>query len=1534
MKLNNSMTIVRFKHLFTLLLSVLYASFSSNLNAQVYNYTVESFESSVWNIDTKYNRTIVAPTGAWYVAYKNGQSPIVAKEGSFSFLIANTSNALVSPRMYNGVGVITFSTYRSSDRSILVKTSTDSINWMEVERYKSANAVWENRSINVNNPNVKWVMVSATSTSGIYIDNLLVTMCSAPGVTTTTAIPSDVTQISAVVGGSVASTGASTILSRGICYNTTGFPDTTSATITVPGTTGAFSTTLGGLEMGKTYYAKSFVVTNAGVSFGQILAFKTREADVPLLHFLQPFDDAKQMPATNTTSAQTINVSTQGDWIFLNANRSTNPSSIADHSVSNLYLGKSTGYVVTPILTGGVSVLSFFEDLGSSTLMVSTSTNSGATWVPFSTFTTIKGEKIKININTANVNRIKISNTGNLEANIDNISLSVFQSGTPPRVATNTVGSIAKNSAISGGNVLDGGTHPVLERGICWNTIPLPIYVDSKTSNGIGVGEFSSVIEGLPANTTIYLRAYAASVAGISYGDQVSFTTLEASIPVLTTVEATGVNGEMAISGATFVDPGGATFSHRGLCWNSTGNPTINDAISDEGAGEGAFVSKMTNLQNVTTYYYRSYATNNAGTGYGEEKMLTTSTSILPSVSTSAFTSIQYDQATCSGEVQNDGNGLTERGFCWNTTGNPTISENSSKYGFGLGAYSGVIKKLEENTRYFVRAYAKNSKGTVYGAELVLETPISNAFSIPMGFGEGTTGGGIPSLENTIVVTNEKEWKEALVGSRSIIILKGTIVTTRTSVILKNKTILGLPGSKLINNDQTNAGSGILYLSEGSTNVIIRNVSFEGPGAYDTDGYDLLTNKGCIKLWVDHCDFQDGCDDSFDNTGLSDNITVSWCKFSNNKPPVPGGSGGSADHRYANLIGGADSDFPADGHYSLTFHHNWYTNGVVSRMVRARNGELHLLNNYWNSNTADVYIGLTAGTNGTTCYVEGGVIVVSSKVTVADVGSGACYINFVNCINGKANVGSIRQPSYSYNALPSNQVVNVVTDATCGAGANLLVTESGEVYKGCTNVAVLSANGNLIQTVFNGNEITPVEFSWLGGASDVLLANLPAGLIFTKNGNKMVVSGIPTESGTFTATTVNAFGLPAQKSVSIMLTTTPPPTISSSGQLAQNVVFGESISPIVFTYGGGATDVRVLVPKGLSVVKDATAKTATISGCPTSVGVIRVVSIGGSGQAVSAEATINLIYSAVKLKIAYVTSTASATYVNDTRILPSLKADPNIELTEVNSTETPDFSGYDLVLISEVAPSADPAVLALEGIAKPVITMKVHSYKSTAWNWTSSTTVPSQSTTETNLIVSNINHPIFKDVTNWINGNEVEMISGVSSLKGLTFMDPAQFSSRIGTINSLAYLKGDPSQVSILQMPMGTRVGGVTFSRPFIQIGINSNSYENVTDDGISIIKNSIYYALGILPEPTGFQIKKSPSVRIFPTLVKDKFFIHAEKPIEFVKLFSIDGRPVLICQPKTPSSETSVSAIPDGIYFVVIKTENDISSFKIEVTK
>ena len=98
-----------------------------------------------------------------------------------------------------------------------------------------------------------------------------------------------------------------------------------------------------------------------------------------------------------------------------------------------------------------------------------------------------------------------------------------------PTVITNAVSSITSTSATCGGNVTDDGGGDVTARGVCWSTSQNPTINDSHTTDGSGTGTFTSNLTSLTAGTTYYVRAYATNGAGTAYGEEVSFTTEDAT---------------------------------------------------------------------------------------------------------------------------------------------------------------------------------------------------------------------------------------------------------------------------------------------------------------------------------------------------------------------------------------------------------------------------------------------------------------------------------------------------------------------------------------------------------------------------------------------------------------------------------------------------------------------------------------------------------------------------------------------------------------------------------------------------------------------------------------------------------------------------------------------------------------------------------------------------------------------------------------------------------------------------------------------
>jgi uncharacterized protein (TIGR02145 family) len=293
----------------------------------------------------------------------------------------------------------------------------------------------------------------------------------------------------------------------------------------------------------------------------------------------------------------------------------------------------------------------------------------------------------------------------------------------PPVVITASVSSITSNSAVSGGNVTNSGGAAVTARGVCWSTLPDPTLDNAKgyTEDGSGTGSFTSYLNGLERVTTYFVRAYATNSKGTSYGEQVKFTTEYTSL-VVTTSPVTSVTNISAICGGEITDDGGLSVIARGVCWNTTGEPTLSDNYTVNGQGTGSFTSTLTNLELNTTYYVRAYATNSKGTKYGNTISFTTNAG-LPKVITEEASLITCNSVQTGASIIDDGGmPVFLRGICWSTTANPTINDSKTKNGFGTGSFTANISGLIHTTIYYVRAYAINSIGIAYGNTITFTT--------------------------------------------------------------------------------------------------------------------------------------------------------------------------------------------------------------------------------------------------------------------------------------------------------------------------------------------------------------------------------------------------------------------------------------------------------------------------------------------------------------------------------------------------------------------------------------------------------------------------------------------------------------------------------------------------------------------------------------------------------------------------------------------------------------------------------------------
>ncbi len=282
-------------------------------------------------------------------------------------------------------------------------------------------------------------------------------------------------------------------------------------------------------------------------------------------------------------------------------------------------------------------------------------------------------------------------------------------------VPTNTVNSVYNVNARSAtiDNNVDANGDDITERGLCWNTTGSPVKTDSHTQVYTGEGHMNNQVSGLNPGTTYYLRVYASNSLGLSYSNEVSFTTN--STPTVTTnTTVINITATSASSGGDATNDNGESITEKGVCWNTTENPTTADPHTTDGSGTGSFTSAITGLTKGTTYYIRAYATNSVGTGYGDNRTFTTNGPPTVTADTT-LTEITSTTATSNGEVtSNNGESVTARGVCWGISQNPTTADPHTSDGNGTGTFSSSITELTQGTTYYIRTFATNSLGTGY----------------------------------------------------------------------------------------------------------------------------------------------------------------------------------------------------------------------------------------------------------------------------------------------------------------------------------------------------------------------------------------------------------------------------------------------------------------------------------------------------------------------------------------------------------------------------------------------------------------------------------------------------------------------------------------------------------------------------------------------------------------------------------------------------------------------------------------------------
>lgn len=423
-----------------------------------------------------------------------------------------------------------------------------------------------------------------------------------------TAAVHSITDTTAIVGGRVTLDGGDSLVERGICWSNTGIPTLQDQQIVCGHGTGEYSVTMTNLSNSVIYYVRAYATNQLGTTYGDVKMFR---AYVPI-----PAGDAQPCPGTPTVTDADGNVYNTvkiGEQCWTKENLRTthyaNGTSIA--------LGSNLNETTTPYRyapdndINNVAVYGYLYNWAAVVNTDSAQSNSHDICP--------NGWHVPSQTEWNELSNYVSSNSGYFYNYVD----------TKPVKALASV--YGWNSSSEEGSP---GFDTLANNATGFNALPAGIKTNNNSSFGHTVSFWSKTeadgsdywYDNTYAMRVIFYKNSIDNQIPLSYTSKYkgcSVRCLKTTPPRVTTVSVQSVENNKALVRGQVIAEGGTPVTACGFCWNISQTPTLADNHTTDSLNNGFFTSVLTNLSNNITYYVRAYATNQEGTTYGDEMMLT-----------------------------------------------------------------------------------------------------------------------------------------------------------------------------------------------------------------------------------------------------------------------------------------------------------------------------------------------------------------------------------------------------------------------------------------------------------------------------------------------------------------------------------------------------------------------------------------------------------------------------------------------------------------------------------------------------------------------------------------------------------------------------------------------------------------------------------------------------------------------------------------------------------------------------------------------